>query len=99
MNYTSHDENFDEMIDEIAAVFWFLEDYVCQFDPWYKENGVKGREYDNFDKARRVFLNMVKDFCYTPHSGDCQDQPWTCYRCLLEDYRAKALDWWVKYNG
>lgn len=93
--HTRPDKNKQKHIDEIAAAFFFLEDYAGRFDP-SESNYIP--EYENLEDAREMFFRQVNSLDSPPwergkHYGDCTNVPMTCNRCLVDDYRTRAKIW------
>lgn len=80
-------------IDEVAAVFFYLEEGPAWLDEPYMI------EYDTFDEAREEFLRVAnvvdteEPWKEGGHRGDCTAYPATCLRCFVEEYREYARQW------
>lgn len=89
-------------IDEIAGLILYMDDIIINDEdnnPYMMINGEKvrfRREYDDPLSAIKKFKGFVKvmeeEDCWKDgkHCGDCTKVPATCFRCLVEDYRARA---------
>ena len=94
------------VLDEVAAVFFFLEDYTMQFLDNTKFSELDGvfPEWDDFETARMAYSNFVNELDNKPwndgqHCGDCTNVPFTCTRCLVEGYREPAQKWLREFTG
>lgn len=55
-------------LDEIAAVFFWLDDYPARFDDDFEPEDA---DFENFDEARKVYFQFVDD----PAMSDYLAQP------------------------
>lgn len=89
-----------DKIDRIAATFLWMEDLAVQ-DETIEVDGkeVEITDFSSYEEAIKWWSNVTESIGKDPlwsdgkHSGDCTKQPWTCFRCVVEEYRSYAAQW------
>jgi len=97
-----------QQVDEVAALFFWLEDWADRHDASYLEfcqnNEITPIEFPEFEDARLFFESRIKmlgqpNWKDGKHCGDCTGIAGSCPRCFAEQYREYAEQWLEDWNG
>lgn len=96
-----------DKIDEIAATFFWMEELAVKGETvTVKGEEISINDFETYDEARAYWQDLVKaieqegsPWANGRHSGDCVKKPWTCFRCVVEQYRGYARKWLVQFGG